>query len=338
MHVFMAGATGVLGRRLVAELAREGHEVYGLSRSPRGDELVRAAGGEPCRGDVLDYESLCMAAAGADVIVNAATAAPKTRDPTSEDWARNDEVRRQGTQNLTALASRVGADQYVHQSIVWVARREDGGPFSEEDDWNPTPHTQAEADAERLAIDARMAFGYDVTILRCGWLYAPEATHTQLIAQGLLAGEMPIIGSGLFGRGDAHLSCLHAEDAARAFTTVIDRRTDGLWHVVDDEAVTTANYLMEFARLLGASKPRRVPAWLAKYTTGTDAARFFSHSMQTTNEPFCEETGWRPHYGSYRDGLSQVVRDWEQDGTLNERHGSAEWAGEKAESVLWRTA
>ncbi|WP_332899928.1 NAD-dependent epimerase/dehydratase family protein [Haladaptatus sp. CMSO5] len=337
MHVFVAGATGVLGRRLVSELAREGHEVVGLSRSARNDAVIRDAGGDPRRGDVLDFDSLLTAADGADVVVNAASAVPKTRSPTKQDWARNDKIRRQGTKHLTAAAGHIGADQYVQQSLVWVARRPDGGEFSEEDDWNPTAITQSEVDAERLAIDARMEYAYDVSILRCGWLYAPDAAHTQLIAQGLLEGELPIIGGGLLGRKDATLSCLHADDAARAFTTAIDRRTNGLWHVTDDNPVTTAAYLSEFARLLGAAEPRRVPAWLARFFTLKEAVDFFSNPMPTTNDPFCEETGWRPHFGDYRDGLSHIVEEWEQKGRLTDRRGKPTWTGEHSESVIWRT-
>lgn len=338
MHVFVAGATGVLGRRLVSELAREGHEVVGLSRTERNDAVVRAGGGDPRRGDVLDFDSLLTAADGADVVVNAASAMPKTRSPTKQDWARNDKIRRQGTKNLTAAAGHIGAKQYVQQSLVWVARRPDGSEFSEEDDWNPNAITQSEVDAERLAIDARMAYEYDVSILRCGWLYAPDAAHTQLIAQGLLEGDLPIIGGGLLGRKDAELSCLHADDAARAFTTVINRRTNGLWHVTDDNPVTVSAYLSEFARLLGAAEPRRVPAWLARFLTTPEAVDLFSNSMPTTNEPFCEETGWRPHFGDYRDGLAHIVAEWEQKGRLSNRRGKQTWTGEKQDSVIWRTA
>lgn len=140
MQVFVTGLTGVLGRRLVTQFTDQGHDVVRLTRSERGDEIVEERGGEPRRGDFYDEESVIQAAERADIVVYAATAVP-TENPTFEAWTINDQVRRKGVRSLTKATAEVGADQYLQQSIVWVARQSDGTEFDENSPLNPNSQT-----------------------------------------------------------------------------------------------------------------------------------------------------------------------------------------------------
>lgn len=330
MNVFVAGATGVLGRRLVAELSARNHSVVGLTRDDRGDELVAERGGEPRRGDILDRESLVDAAEGCDVLIHAATAIPTSRKPSDEEWTKNDLVRVEGARNLVSVADEIDADRLLLQSIVWVARRPDGRPFDEDAPPNPDRVTRSALDAERIVREGGDEHGFEVGILRCGWFYSPDSAHTRQMGSGLIDGKFPILGGGLLGKRDATLSILHVGDAARAFATAAESDATGLWHVVDDEPVTVAAFLNAFADRLGAPEPRRIPGWLARPLVGKNSVELLTTSMQTTNERFRETFDWEPRYPTYRDGLDEVVGTWETDGLLARTPNRIEWRGSRA--------
>lgn len=310
MRVFIAGATGVLGRRLVERCVDRGHEVVGLTRDDEGDETVRTRGGIPYRGDVLDADSLQEGVDGADVVVHAATKIPTDPKPSDADWEQNDRVRREGTQNLADAAGRAGVDRFVLQSIVWVARRPDGEAFDETAPPNPDRSTRSAADAERILATAAEEHGFDPVVLRGGWFYGPESAHTIQSGQGLLARRLPILGRGVLGRGDALLSFVHVDDAAGAFAAAVDGDATGTFHVVDDEPVTYASFLRTFAENLGAPEPWRVPAWLARPVLGESLRRLLTTPMPTDNERIRDAFDWSPTYESVESGLAAVVDEW----------------------------
>ncbi|WP_435319085.1 NAD-dependent epimerase/dehydratase family protein [Haloarchaeobius sp. TZWSO28] len=315
MHVFVAGATGVLGRRLVERLTTRGHTVTGMTRDDEGAAVVRDAGGEPVRADLLDGESTRAAVVDAapDVVVHAATAIPVGGKTTAADWEPTNRLRREGTENLLAAAVAADATRYLQQSVVWVARQPDGSAFDESSEPHPDRTTQSALDAERLAREAGKAHDLDVGILRCGWFYAADASHTTMLAENLRTGDLPILGTGLLGRGDATLSPLHADDAAHAFVAAAEGDATGLWHVVDDEPVTVATFLRALADRIDAPEPRRIPGWLARPLAGTDAVRLFTRSMPTTNDRFRAAFDWEPALPTYRDGLDRVVENWRRE-------------------------
>lgn len=325
MRVFIAGATGVLGHRLVETCADRGHDVVGLTRGERGDEIVSDRGGTPHRGDVLDRDSLVTAADGADVLVHAATKIPTDMRPTDEDWAANDRVRREGAANLVAAADVVDADRVLMQSVVWVARQPDGSEFDEDAEPNPDRSTRTALEAERIVQEGADEHGYEPVVLRGGWFYASDTAHTRTFGEGLLNREIPIVGSGILGRGDATLSFLHVDDATRAFADAAEGDATGVFHVVDDEPRTYADFLQEFAARLDAPPPRRVPAWLARFLVGDNLVRLLTRSMPTTNDRFERAFDWTPRYPSIDEGLDQVVQEWHTDDTLVETEEGFEW-------------
>lgn len=312
MKVFIAGATGVLGRALVRQFAERGHTVLGLARSPEGAQLIRSLGGESREADIFNADALARAADGSEVVIHAATAIPVKTRTTAKDWEMNDRLRRDGAGALTACAAKTGARLYLQQSIVWLARPDDGSFFDEEARPNPDAVTASARDSEEIALKAAEREGFSTVVLRCGYFYGPDSAHTKMFGQGLMKRQIPIV-----GRGDAVLANIHTEDAASAFVAAATAaRRSGLWHVVDDEGVTVERFLKSFVERLGAPEPRRVPIWLARLVAGSYATSFFTTSTRTSHARFRQEFGWRPTYPSYREGLDQVVASWKASGFI----------------------
>src|SRR5579864_9815335 len=132
MKVFIAGASGVLGRRLARQFVARGHSVIGQVRSAKAESAVREAGGEPRHADLFDAESLTRAAEGCDTVIHVATAIPVKQKTAPSDWAMNDRIRRKGTWCLTEAAAKIGAKTYLQQSVVWVANPKDGSAIDED--------------------------------------------------------------------------------------------------------------------------------------------------------------------------------------------------------------
>jgi nucleoside-diphosphate-sugar epimerase len=308
MKIFIAGASGVLGRRLVRELAARGHSVIGQVRSAKSEAAVKGAGGDPRHADLFDADSLARAADGCDTVIHAATSIPVKQKTTPADWAMNDHIRRKGTRCLTEAAGKIGAKAYLQQSITWVARPRDESAFDENSPVAPDPAIQSAIDAEEIAREAASAEGFTVAILRGGYFYDSESAHTRMIADALRKRQMPVIGS-----GDAIWALIHTDDAASAFVAAAEKPMNGLWHIVDDELVSVRAYLTEFAARLGAPAPRRAPVWLARWLAGEQAVTYFTKSTKTTNAHFRRGFGWTPRYPTYREGLDQIIAAWKAE-------------------------
>jgi nucleoside-diphosphate-sugar epimerase len=302
MKLFIAGATGVLGRRLVKQLVARGHQVVGLVRRPENEPLLRSLGAEPRPADLFDADSLARVAAGCEVVIHAATAIPTAAKYDPADWAMNDRIRREGTRALAEAAGHVGARAFLFQSIIWVARPPDHSPFDEDSPVNPGPQYQSSVDGENITREAAAQHGFAASILRCGAFYSADAAHVRQFADLLRARKLPIIGD-----GSNRWSMIHADDAASAFVTAAESPRNGLWHAVDDEPVAVATFLREFARLIGAPPPRRVPVWLARLLAGQMTTEYMTANNMTSNACFKRDFGWQPRYPAYREGLTEVA-------------------------------
>lgn len=323
MRVFLTGATGVLGRRLVDQLTDRDHEVVGLVRDEDGEQAVEYRGGNPRYGDVLDRDRLAAAVdADIDVAIHAATAIPASTKPSEADWEHNDRVRKEGAKNLLAVLPD-GIRQVLFPSVVWIARQPDGSQFDETADRYPDRATQSAADVEDLLTERASQSEFEATILRCGFFYAPDARDTLSWGRQLLAGDLPIVGGGLLGRRDAELSVIHADDAAAAFVAAVEQESSGIYHIVDDEPVTAAALFSGFAERLDAPEPSRMPGWLARFFIGNINAQGMTNAMPTSNEKSKRKLGWEPTYSTYREGLDGIVDRWHTEGTLAELRGES---------------
>jgi nucleoside-diphosphate-sugar epimerase len=309
MRVLIAGATGVLGRRMVKDLRERGHEVMGLARSETSKTAIESLGGSGIEADIFDANMVAKAVGHADVVIHAATSIPTQAKTRLEDWALNDRLRREGTAALTDAAQKIGAQTYVQQSIVWAARPDDDSFFDETTEMKQPGELYASAlDGEKIAIGAGSKFGFKTVVLRCGGFYAADARHTRMLAEGLIKRRLPLMGG-----GTAIQANLHADDAASAFVTAVETGKQGIWHVTDDAPATLKEMLTEFARLLNAPRPRTLPLWLARPFIGKGVIDFFTRSTRTLNTRFKQDFGWAPKFPSYREGLAEVVAEWKLD-------------------------
>lgn len=308
MKIFIAGATGVLGRRLIRQFRERGHAVTGLVRNERGEQIVRELGAESRHGNIFDADSLAHAAEGADVVIHAVTAIPKSDRPKPKDWALNDRLRREGTQALTAAAAKVGARLYIQQSVVWDARPADGTFFNEDSPPVRDPEYLSALDGEQIAREAGERAGFNVQVLRCGLFYSADSSQTRLIAAALAKRRLPII-----GKGDAVWAVIHANDAAAAFVTAAEGGSSGLWHIVDDQPVQVGNFMLSLADHIGAPKPFHIPAWLVRLFVGKQLIDFFTRSTRTSNALFKHDFGWTPFYPNFIAGLDEVRDVWRKE-------------------------
>lgn len=313
MKVFITGATGVVGERLVNKFSNKGHEVVGLARDQTGERTVKDAGGVPHHGDVFEKDTLYNGAKGADVVVHAATALPTETKTTEEDWNKNDQVRLTGGRNVLDAAKEVGADQFITHSVVWAVRAEDGSEIDESSPPNTDRTTESAIEFERVVQNQLKQTDITATTLRLGWLYGPESGQFKNMGEFLADGDLPVIGSGLLGRGDTTVSLLHTEDAARAMVTAAEQEASGLYHVVDNQPVTTAEFFEEFAAQMGVDEPSSIPPWIAKFFVGNDMVQFLTNDFPTSNQQFAATTGWEPKYSTYREGIRDIVQTWAEN-------------------------
>lgn len=155
MRIFVAGAAGVIGSRVVPLLVRAGHTVIGTTRSPAGAEKVRALGAEPVVCDVYDLPALTAAVVGAapDLVLHELTDLPDDREKLAARRGDNARIRREGTANLLAAAAASGRPRVVAQSVAWELPPGDG------------------ADAVATLEQAVLAVGG--VVLRYGQLHGP---------------------------------------------------------------------------------------------------------------------------------------------------------------------
>ena len=305
MKIFVAGATGVVGRRAVRALVEAGHEVTGVARSEEKAELLRGLGATPAPVDVFDPGALKEAVAGHDVVINLATHIPPvSKAALPGAWNENARLRTEGATNLADAALAAGAGRYIQESIAF-SYPDSGDRWLDEDtplDMPAFGESVGVAEAQAARVTEAGAVG---VVLRFGQFYAAEAAHTLAMAKAARRRLSPAMGP-----ADGYLASIHAEDAGRAVVAALDAPA-GTYNVTDDEPVTRAEFDQIVAKALGVKPPRRVPPALAK--AGGSKMRFLTRSQRVTNRRFKEATGWSPTYSSIREAWSAIARELPED-------------------------
>jgi 2-alkyl-3-oxoalkanoate reductase len=308
MRIFLAGATGAVGTRLIPVLVNAGHTVVGTTRSAGKTDELRQAGAEPVVMDGLDRDAVLAAvtAAEPDVVVHQLTALAGMGNPRKfdEEFAATNRLRTEGTDNLLAAARATGAKRFVAQSYTGWPNERTGGPVKTEDDpLDPRPTAASRrtlAAIEYLESTVSGAVGLDGVVLRYGSFYGPG---TGLRAGGDLL-EMirrrrfPVVagGTGVF-------SFVHIDDAATATLAAIEHGAPGIYNIVDDDPAPVAEWLPYLAEVIGAKPPLRLPGWLARPMLGEHGMAMMTTIRGASNAKAKRELGWRPANPSWRQGF-----------------------------------
>jgi nucleoside-diphosphate-sugar epimerase len=308
MRVFVAGATGAIGKQLVPRLVEAGHEVHGMTRRESSKALLRELGAVPVVADALEPDQVAEAVAGArpDVIVHQLTALTAV-DPRhmERDFELTNRLRTEGTDHLLSAGQAVGVRRFVAQSFGAISYERSGGPVkSEEDSLDPEPAPEmrgilaAIRYLEEAVLGARWTEGI---ALRYGGFYGPGTS----MAPGGEQYEMirkrkfPLVGD-----GGGVWSFIHIGDAAEATVAAVEHGSRGVYNVVDDEPARVAEWLPEVAQQIGAKKPMRVPRFVARLFAGEAGVVMMTDARGASNAKAKRELGWRPAHPSWRQGIA----------------------------------
>jgi 2-alkyl-3-oxoalkanoate reductase len=302
MRVFVAGATGAIGQRLVPMLTSAGHDVTATTRSPGKAGLIRQLGATPVVVDGLDAGGVLAAVSQAkpEVIIHQMTALSSMRDFRKFDkgFAVTNQLRTVGTDNLLAAAAAAGTGRFIAQSYAgWPSIREGGPVKTEEDPLDPRPPAAMAESLRAIRHVEQAVTGFPGGIvLRYGGFYGPGTGDKML--DPVRKRQLPVIGSGA-----GIWSFCHIDDAATVTAAAVTRGAPGIYNIVDDDPAPVAEWLPFLASCLGAKPPLRVPAWLGRLLAGEAAVMMMTESRGSSNVKAKRELGWSPRYASWRDGF-----------------------------------
>jgi len=297
MKVFVAGASGAIGRPLIPLLLEAGHEVTGMTRSEESAERIRAAGASAVVADVFDAEAVTAAAAGTEVLIHQLTSIPDDLDPRKmeEQFETTNRLRTEGTRNLLAAA---GGARVIAQSIAFAYAPREGGLHTEDDPlWvEATPIFAAVQEMEEQVTAA------DGLILRYGFFYGPGTSYARDggTAAVVRKRQFPVM-----GRGQGEWPFIHIDDAASATVAAVEHGEPGVYNVVDDDPAPLREWLPVFAEAIGAKKPFRVPKLMARLAAGKVATHYGTAMRGASNEKAKRDLAWEPRYASWREGFRE---------------------------------
>jgi nucleoside-diphosphate-sugar epimerase len=308
MRVFVAGATGAIGKQLVPRLVEAGHEVHGMTRSESKQAMLHELGAVPVVADALDPDQVAQAVGRArpDVIVHQLTAIPEKLDLRhfDRDFALTARLRTEGTDHLLSAGQAVGVRRFVAQSYFASYARTGAAVKSEEDPFDPAPAREmretlaAIRHLEEAVLGARWTEGI---VLRYGSFYgpgtslAPGSAQTELVRKR----KFPLVGD-----GGGVWSFIHVADAAEATVAAVEHGSRGVYNIVDDDPAPVAEWLPALAQELGAKKPMRVPRLIGRLFAGEAGVVMMTEVRGASNVKAKRELGWRPSHPSWRQGFT----------------------------------
>lgn len=309
MRVFVAGATGVIGRPLLRALLEDGHEVVAMTRSPDKARAIADSGATVAICDALDRDAVrdAVVSSSPEVVVHQLTSMPSRYRQLNDALPATNRLRTEGTRNLVDACFACGARRLIAQSIAFLYAPE--GPAIKDE--GARPWTDAPAPFDRavqalLELDATVTGtpGIEGLVLRYGALYGPGTWYA---ADGDVAGEVRRRRFPLVGSGGGIVSWLHVEDAAAATVRAIESGPPGIYNVTDDQPVSYREWLPAYAQLLSAKRPTRIPRWVARLVAGSLAVAILTEQRGASNRKAKQELGWQPRYPSWLDGFARSL-------------------------------
>jgi nucleoside-diphosphate-sugar epimerase len=299
MRIFIAGATGVIGRRAIPQLLAAGHRLTALARSPEKQATLEGLGVKPSGADLFSPSTLNEAVRGHEVVINIAThVPPSSRALLPGAWRATGRIRRTGSANLSAAALAAGAERFIQESFAPIY--EDGGDawLDERSPVRPARYNRTTRDAEASAERFTKNGGAGIA-LRFAFLYGPDSDF--------LADTIKFVKKGwaaTFGSGEGFISSLSHDDAAAAVVAAVSAPA-GVYNVADDEPLRRRDYFAALAGLLGVGRPKLAPVWI-KYLAGS-IGETIARSQRISNRKLRGATGWAPRYPSVREGFRAVI-------------------------------
>ena len=304
MRVLVAGATGVIGNRLVPLLTSVGHDVVALVRSSGRVADTERTGAQAVVANLLDRSAVLRAVdeSKPDAIVHMATAIPHEINPRkmTRDFAVTNRLRVEGTRNLVEAAERAGVRRLVTQGVAFAYQPTGQGPANEDTPFWPNPPRQFVLVLDAVREMERLTAQANGLVLRFGHLYGPGSVYAAdgSFVRQVRAGKVPIV-----GKGTGTFSFTHAHDAASAVVAALDKDATGAFNVVDDEPAELREWLPGLARILGAREPRHLPMALVRLAAGGWGAAFLGRLRGADNARARLALDWRPRYSSWREGF-----------------------------------
>jgi len=303
--VFVTGATGVIGRRVVPELVRLGYGVTAVGRSDEKRALLARLGAAPIASpsDENGRISRVRAAAllnGHSAVINLATHMPPStiRMMLPWEWRENDHIRCEDSAALVDVAIEAGVTRFIQESFAPVY--DDGGDawIDETFPIRPVKYNLTVVDAERSAHRFAEAGSVGIVVRFAGF-YGPDRLLHDMVGV-VRKGWSPVPGP-----ADAFWSSCAHEDAASAVVAALAPSVRaGIYNVCDDEPLHRIEWTATLARAAGAPMPRPIPGWLEKIN-GT--MQLLSRSQRMSNAKLKRASGWSPRWRSAREGLPAAV-------------------------------
>jgi nucleoside-diphosphate-sugar epimerase len=310
MRVFLAGASGAIGRPLVPRLLAAGHELTGMTRSEESAERIRAAGAQATVVDVFDREALraAVSESGAEVVIHQLTALPERMSFRDKQlYQATNRLRSEGTRNLMEAARSAGVRRFIAQSIAFIYESTGGFVKTEEDATMkdaPAPFGEGLRILRQLERTVTSAEDLEGLVLRYGFFYGPGTHYGD---DGMYASEVRRRRLPVVGAGTGVTSFIHVDDAADATVAAVERGAPGIYNITDDEPAPMHEWLPVYAAAAGAPPPRRVPVWLARLVAGKPVATFALELRGASNEKAKRELGWEPAHPSWRTGFAESM-------------------------------
>jgi nucleoside-diphosphate-sugar epimerase len=307
MKIFVAGATGAIGKRLIPALVERGHTVTGMTRSASKAAWLRAAGADAAIVDALDATAVAKAVerAAPEVLVHELTAIPQALDVRKfrQQFQLTNRLRTEGTDHLLTAAKAGGVRRFIAQSYAGWYAREGSSVKTENDPLDPNPPAAIRETVmalKHLEFAVTKASGIEGIILRYGGFYGPGNALGEhgAIVDGVRRRRFPII-----GKGTGVWSFIHIDDAALATAAFIERGAPGIYNIVDDEPAPVSEWLPRLAAILGAKPPLRLPSWLGRLAIGEHGVVMMTQLRGASNLEAKREAGWHPMWASWRDGF-----------------------------------
>ncbi len=310
MRVFVTGATGLLGRTLVPDLIRRGHQIIGLARNDANQAMVRAMHAVPYTGQGRDVDRLADGLKDVDAIVHLATGMPTTDSATEDEWTHSAAVTVRLLRNLLEASQRTGVRAVIFGSFFGVYGDHGDKWVTEDTPLAPEGISRAFAEAERLLTDAASAGKVKGTVLRLGMLYAPDALHTRGLLYALQRGQASTAG------GDKlYWPQIYVGDAAQSVRLALEQSpANEIFNICDDEPVQQARLYRDLANWIGGPPPPRKAqtGGLRPYMGSLDLDALYS-SVRMKNNKVKAYLGFSPQYPTYREGYRHVIEQWQAE-------------------------